>query len=857
MASRPEQDAAFLWDNSTTIVDEVWGTVEEGGVSVSNSSVVWTTEHVGGGWDVAVGVILKSLLMGGIILVSVLGNVLVIVSICIHRKLQILANYFLVSLATADTLVALCAMTFNASVEISGRWLFGYLVCDLWNSFDVYFSTVSILHLCCISVDRYYAIVRPLEYPLFVTRRRVGIMLAHVWLAPTLISFVPIFCGWYATAEHLAFRVLQPDVCTFEVNKVYALVSSAFSFWVPCTVMVVMYSRILQEARKQEAAILSRTNSTSTITHVHVQRTHSSLSAARQLVAALRSSPSPPSPERRHLRKLRLGHSPPMRHTCPSPSRRPLPGARRQDFPLRPMTVLTYNFDHGSLEVEGKGRTPGQMVEEAAFRGRRLDSTDENAMVWCRCSCYAPRQLAPPCPKHGIVVGMSPSRSCTISPSPRTLSPDLSIHEETFSLPDELSLSLPSPGSSIPAPGPPTAPPESSLLHRFSDDFQQDQIQGLSCFNDTFKNSVSPTPTVVHCPPKPNGSLRGVALNVASQQQPPFDESYSGQSSTVEISVKPDDLETSRSQEEETTFIGSCEYRDHDDVCLGGEEDGEEEQEVEEVEEEEEEEEEKDKGNKLRTASDEAQSESETRTSRNGKLASTVQRVSGVIARSVARAQIELDPDEYAFPSQTLSATRDPSMGSNCTVTCDVTTRTVDPTSREESADQVPSCIFNTSASRPLPPSLLITPSHSGASPGRDAFRPFPEIRYAGQCQPHKNTLSTHSPFPLQQHQQPQHPPMLRREHKAARTLGIIMGAFVVCWLPFFTWYVTITICGESCPCPQAVVTTLFWIGYFNSTLNPFIYAYFRTDFREAFRKTLRRVRCCQRTLGALPGDFV
>lgn len=64
-------------------------------------------------------------------------------------------------------------MSFNASVEFAGRWLFGNFVCDLWNSFDVYFSTTSILHLCCISVDRYYAIVQPLDYPLIMTFRKV------------------------------------------------------------------------------------------------------------------------------------------------------------------------------------------------------------------------------------------------------------------------------------------------------------------------------------------------------------------------------------------------------------------------------------------------------------------------------------------------------------------------------------------------------------------------------------------------------------------------------------------------------------------------------------------------------------
>lgn len=57
--------------------------------------------------------------------------------------------------------------------------------------------------------------------------------------------------------------------------------------------------------------------------------------------------------------------------------------------------------------------------------------------------------------------------------------------------------------------------------------------------------------------------------------------------------------------------------------------------------------------------------------------------------------------------------------------------------------------------------------------------------------------------------------------------------------------YLTVSLCGkELCPCPDIVVTVLFWIGYFNSTLNPLIYAYFNRDFREAFRGTLECVFC-------------
>ncbi|XP_053698595.1 octopamine receptor beta-3R-like [Sabethes cyaneus] len=187
--------------------------------------------------------------------------------------LRVITNYFVVSLAMADMLVALCAMTFNASVELSGRWLFGPFMCDVWNSLDVYFSTASILHLCCISVDRYFAIVRPLEYPLYMTQRTVGFMLANVWMLPALISFTPIFLGWYTTAEHLETLKDNPELCIFVVNKSYALISSSISFWIPGIVMVTMYYRIYKEAVRQRKA-LSRTSSNILLNSVQINNSN-------------------------------------------------------------------------------------------------------------------------------------------------------------------------------------------------------------------------------------------------------------------------------------------------------------------------------------------------------------------------------------------------------------------------------------------------------------------------------------------------------------------------------------------------------------------------------------------------------
>ncbi|XP_049861625.1 octopamine receptor beta-3R-like [Schistocerca gregaria] len=240
--------------------------------------------------------------MGSIIVAAVLGNALVIISVIRHRKLRIITNYYVVSLALADLLVALCAMTFNASVELTGgTWLFGYFMCDVWNSLDVYFSTASILHLCCISVDRYYAIVRPLEYPVTMTQRTVGLMLANVWLLPALISFTPIFLGWYTTPEHQDFRRSNPDVCIFVVNRAYAIISSSVSFWVPAVVMVTMYYRIYKEAVRQRKA-LSRTSSNILLNSIHAHRTsHRSRAAAIAAAAAATTDPAQQQQQQQHL----------------------------------------------------------------------------------------------------------------------------------------------------------------------------------------------------------------------------------------------------------------------------------------------------------------------------------------------------------------------------------------------------------------------------------------------------------------------------------------------------------------------------------------------------------------------------
>ncbi|CAF5125663.1 unnamed protein product [Rotaria magnacalcarata] len=70
------------------------------------------------------------------------------------------------------------------------------------------------------------------------------------------------------------------------------------------------------------------------------------------------------------------------------------------------------------------------------------------------------------------------------------------------------------------------------------------------------------------------------------------------------------------------------------------------------------------------------------------------------------------------------------------------------------------------------------------------------------------------------------------KEQKTAKTLAVVVGGFILFWLPFFIMYV---IPPEKHLFNDQTVTLITWLGYFNSVINPFIYAYCSKQFRMAF----------------------
>ncbi|XP_076438266.1 LOW QUALITY PROTEIN: dopamine D2-like receptor [Babylonia areolata] len=190
-------------------------------------------------------------------LVTVFGNVLVVMAVVREKSLKTVTNYFICSLAVADIMVAVVVMPFAVYVEVVEGWWLSDLLCDAWVAADVMACTASILNLTAISVDRFIAVTQPIKYAKHKNSQRVYIMIAVTWLISVAIA-MPITLGVNYTPQR------QTGDCAF-YNADFIIYSSMGSFYIPSLIMIFLYGRIYrvirQRALKARAAKLKALDS--------------------------------------------------------------------------------------------------------------------------------------------------------------------------------------------------------------------------------------------------------------------------------------------------------------------------------------------------------------------------------------------------------------------------------------------------------------------------------------------------------------------------------------------------------------------------------------------------------------------
>ncbi|KGL93725.1 Muscarinic acetylcholine receptor M5, partial [Charadrius vociferus] len=182
-------------------------------------------------------------------LITIVGNILVMISFKVNSQLKTVNNYYLLSLACADLIIGIFSMNLYTSYILIGHWSLGSLACDLWLALDYVASNASVMNLLVISFDRYFSITRPLTYRAKRTPKRAGIMIGLAWLISFILWAPVILCWQYFVGE----RTVPPEECQiqFLYEPIITFGTAIAAFYIPVSVMTILYCRIYKETEKR------------------------------------------------------------------------------------------------------------------------------------------------------------------------------------------------------------------------------------------------------------------------------------------------------------------------------------------------------------------------------------------------------------------------------------------------------------------------------------------------------------------------------------------------------------------------------------------------------------------------------
>ena len=192
-------------------------------------------------------VVFKSFAM----IIGVLGNVTVIIHIILLSKKKTNSTYLIGNLAFADLFVCL---------SFYPQWIIEFiktilniesdqeLFCKLSRSTIWSLLFASVATLLAITIDRYLFIVKPLKYPMIVTRRRVVTTISGIWLSTCAVAVVLKY--------QFSLKSNQRSLCNILSLEAY-YIKYTFIGYIPIILILIFNLHILHVAREQRKRILA------------------------------------------------------------------------------------------------------------------------------------------------------------------------------------------------------------------------------------------------------------------------------------------------------------------------------------------------------------------------------------------------------------------------------------------------------------------------------------------------------------------------------------------------------------------------------------------------------------------------
>ena len=187
-------------------------------------------------------------------IVSLMGNILVCISVCRNTRLRTSTNLYIVALAISDLLFAILVMPFAAGVFISGKWPFGETVCQMTAFFGPYVLYVSPVTMGFTAVNRYVRICKSnQQYKRLFSLRRSCMSLASAWILIACYILITRFTGLQGFNFEPGYAVcLNQHLNNLATIIHYVFVFGLF-FILPMVLTIFSYRKVFLKIREHNA----------------------------------------------------------------------------------------------------------------------------------------------------------------------------------------------------------------------------------------------------------------------------------------------------------------------------------------------------------------------------------------------------------------------------------------------------------------------------------------------------------------------------------------------------------------------------------------------------------------------------
>ena len=165
-----------------------------------NSESILKDRHI-------VTVVTETTIFGLVAILSFLGNLLVCYAVYRNPRLRSPSNYYIISLALTDILLASCAMPFSVAYLATGEWSFGTSACEFAVILKTSMTQTSVFNMALMALNRYYKVVKPNKYQAIFKPRNIVITALLAWIIPVTFVILSVFALDQETESNSGYAI--------------------------------------------------------------------------------------------------------------------------------------------------------------------------------------------------------------------------------------------------------------------------------------------------------------------------------------------------------------------------------------------------------------------------------------------------------------------------------------------------------------------------------------------------------------------------------------------------------------------------------------------------------------------------